>query len=95
MVFRIFLPFLFLPIVALAASEKYSLEISGMTCGACAKAVQSALEKIPNIEKASIRVILKEKKAEFTTQSEDENLNKAVTTAIEEAGYHVAAIHKN
>jgi copper chaperone CopZ len=79
------------PLLA-SASQGYEVTVKGMTCADCAATVKEALSKIPGIEKNSVKVVLKEKKATFSVANNDKEISAQVKKAIEDAGYTVAAV---
>lgn len=78
----------FLPSLALAASN-IEVKIDGMTCAGCVNAVTKKLENVPNVDKASIQVVLKEKTAKLSVSSADEKTLEAIKKAVAEAGFKV------
>jgi len=81
------------PLSALAAPTSYDVKIDGMTCGSCVDNVKAALSKLPNVDKGSVKVVLKNKTATLTfTDDKKENMD-AVKKAVENAGYKVTAIN--
>lgn len=81
--------FVFLPFVALAANQ-VQIKIEGMSCEACVKSVKANLEKIPNVDQASVKVILKEKTATLSVKSADAATLESIKKAVTDAGYKVA-----
>ncbi|MGB0581415.1 MAG: cation transporter, partial [Limisphaerales bacterium] len=63
------------------------LEITGMTCPACAHKVTEAIQTVPGV--ANIHVALGESTATFTAESED--ATQQILAAIREAGYRAGA----
>ncbi|WMJ90492.1 heavy metal translocating P-type ATPase [Anaerocolumna sp. MB42-C2] len=62
------------------------LKITGMTCAACAKAVEKAVSKLDGISKASVNFATEKLHLEY-----EESLVSAdmIKTAVDKAGYHV------
>jgi len=71
------------------ATSNIEVKIDGMTCGGCVKAVTQKLEKVPNVDKSTIKVVLKEKTARLTVSSADEQTLEAIKNAVAEAGFKV------
>lgn len=62
-----------------------TIKVEGMSCGHCAKKVETALKEIKEVK--SVKVILEEKKAEVVLKNEiDDTVLKNV---IEDLGYQV------
>ncbi len=59
------------------------LQVSGMTCGHCARAVTQALEALPQVERALVDLSTGEVSVEGTADE------AAIRHAIEEEGYKV------
>ena len=66
------------------SGDRITLSISGMTCGACASKVQSALQKISGVQSA--KVLLADSTARVQFDSRQTNLNEMIS-ALEAAGY--------
>lgn len=75
--------------LALATPKNVDVKIDGMTCESCVKAVTAKLAQVPNIDKASIHVLLKEKKATLTVANADQAAMTAIKKAVADAGYKV------
>lgn len=81
------------PNLVFASPTSYDVKIDGMTCGSCVNNVKAALSKLPNVDKGSVKVVLKNKTATLTfTDDKKENMD-AVKKAVESAGYQVTAIN--
>ncbi len=65
------------------------LRIDGMDCAGCARHVQSALEEVPGVEEADVRLV--SEKAEVALDSSAPPTVQALEQAVEEAGYEVSA----
>jgi copper ion binding protein len=61
------------------------LEVSGMTCGHCVSAITSAVSALPGVTGVDVDLEAGSVRVEGTPDSD------AVTAAIEDAGYDVAA----
>ncbi|ESU30172.1 hypothetical protein G3A_23255 [Bacillus sp. 17376] len=66
--------------------EKTTLNVSGMTCGHCEKAVQNALMGVDGV--ASVVVSLSEGKAEVEYDASKAEVSK-MKEAVEDQGYDV------
>ncbi len=77
-----------LPSLAFGAAN-IEVKIDGMTCAGCVEAVTRKLEQVPNVDKASIKVVLKENTARLSVVSADEQTFKAIKKAVTSAGYKV------
>lgn len=62
-------------------------QVTGMTCGHCKKAVETAIQTTPGVQ--DTRVELESGKATVTGQFSDE----AIVVAIEDAGYTAELTH--
>ncbi len=69
----------------------YTLTIKGMHCASCATAVQSNLEKIPEVTQASVN-ILNEKAVVHCSTSISQN---TLSQAVQAAGYTVDSVHND
>ncbi|WP_174733011.1 copper chaperone CopZ [Mesobacillus harenae] len=67
--------------------EKTILNVSGMTCGHCEKAVKNALMGVDGV--ASVTVNLKDGKTEVEYDAEKANVSQ-LKEAVEDQGYDVA-----
>ena len=65
-------------------SEKIKLEITGMTCSACAQHVEKAVNKLPGIKNANVNLLTNRLTAEIDT---DVLSSDDVIAAVEKAGY--------
>lgn len=63
----------------------YHLEIAGMSCDHCVRAVRSALESLPAVTPVDVRI----GSARIQTQG-TADLLASVARAIEDAGYHLS-----
>ena len=68
--------------------EKITLNVEGMSCDHCVKAVNSALSAIAGV--TDIAVSLKEKKVSFSFDPAQASLD-VIKTAIIDAGYEIGA----
>lgn len=63
------------------SAQKYALEVSGMTCGHCRMAVESALREVPGVTSAHVDlergIAIVEGKADL----------QSLLDAVDEAGY--------
>ena len=84
---------IFCPLFAIAAAQKFEVAVDGMTCEDCAQSISMALNKIPNIDKSSVKVSLKAKSATLTMNDSNKQTEAQVKKAIEDAGYVVKSIH--
>lgn len=84
--------FVFAPLVAFAGAQNFQVAIEGMTCADCAKAVSMALEKIPDIDKSSVKVSLTGKTATLKMNDSNKETQALVKKAIEDAGYTVKSV---
>lgn len=62
--------------------EKVSFDIEGMSCDHCVRAVKNALEGVPGVRSADVRV------GHADVESEGASRDSLVS-AIEEEGFHV------
>ena len=77
------------PLAALSAAKNIEVTIKGMHCASCTKAVEENLAKIPGIDKASVKVLLKEKKATVQAANADAPTLEAIKKAVADAGFSV------
>ena len=68
------------------AQERVDLPVSGMTCAACARAIERALSKTPGVERASVNLATNTATVEYNPASVQ---IPAFVRAIEELGYGV------
>lgn len=80
----------FLTFQALAA--QYSVDIQGMTCQMCVKAITGELNKTGKVEK--VNVSLEEKKATFSEVEGKQITDEEIKSAIKRAGYRANQINK-
>lgn len=78
---------------AKADPKKYDLKLDGMVCSNCVEQVKAALNKIPSIEKQSLKVELKKQIATFNVANNDPETTKQIKKAIEDAGYTIKSIN--
>lgn len=88
MKYLLILTVLFTSLSALAG--KLSVDITGMSCGMCVKAITGELEKTGKVEK--INVSLDEKKASFSEKKGETISDSEVKQAIKKAGYTATTI---
>ena len=74
---------------AQAQVTKVSLQASGLTCSMCSKAVLTALQKIPFVEKEQVDI--KDQQYHITFSNQEAISFDALTQAVEDAGFSVAA----
>jgi copper chaperone CopZ len=67
-----------------------ALQASGLTCSMCSKAVKTALEKVPFVEK--VQVNLKTQEYNLTFKANDAVDFDALAKAVEDAGFSVSAL---
>ncbi len=67
------------------------LLIKGMTCASCVSSVEKALASVDNVEK--VQVNLAEQSALIKTRVAIEDLEQALTSAVENAGYQAKVVH--
>ena len=79
---------LLLSVTSFAAS--FTVDIKGMTCGMCVKAITGELEKTGKLEK--VNVSLEEKKAYFAEKKGEKISDAEVKSAIKKAGYSATSI---
>ena len=70
----------------------YSVDIKGMTCQMCVKAITGELNKTGKVEK--VVVSLEEKKATFSELAGKEITEQEIKAAIKKAGYSATQINK-
>ncbi|QSO53094.1 heavy-metal-associated domain-containing protein [Alicyclobacillus curvatus] len=63
------------------------LKVKGMTCNHCKHAVESALQDVPNITKATVDLA----KGEVTVEMSGQVTREAIRSAIDEAGYELVS----
>jgi len=68
----------------------FVVDVSGMSCGMCVKAITKELEKTGKVEK--INVSLDEKKAYFSEKKGQKITDNEVKSAIKKAGYSATTI---
>jgi copper chaperone CopZ len=73
-----------------AQFTKAALQASGLTCSMCSKAVKTALEKVPFVEK--VQVDLKTQEYNLTFKANDAVDFDALAKAVEDAGFSVSAL---
>lgn len=66
--------------------KKVTLNVSGMTCGHCEKAVKGALLAVEGVENVDVEL----KTGKVEVQAEDKVSEQALKNAVEEQGYDVA-----
>lgn len=71
------------------AASNVEVKIDGMTCASCVKSVTDKLSKVPNVDKASIKVVLAKKSATLSVSSADAATIEQIKKAITDAGYTV------
>lgn len=59
------------------------LQIGGMRCEHCAKAVQKAIEVLPGVDRVSVNL----EQSSATVQSQDRLDRQAILASLEEEGY--------
>jgi copper chaperone CopZ len=65
-----------------------SMEINGMTCGHCVKAVRDALDAVPGVEVETVAI------GSATVRFDEQQLDRArITQAVVDEGYEVTAAH--
>lgn len=82
------LALLFLSLTAMAAGV--TVEVIGMSCGMCVKAITSELEKTGKVE--NIKVSLEENQAFFAEKKGQRITDSEVKNAIKKAGYRANTI---
>jgi copper chaperone CopZ len=73
-----------------AQFSKASLQASGLTCSMCSKAVKSAIETVPSVEK--VMVDIKNQQYNITFKSDAVINFDELSKAVEDAGFSVAAL---
>ena len=81
----------FLALPSQAQFTKASLQASGLTCSMCSKAVQTALAKVPFVDK--IDVDLKKQEYNLTFKKDQVVDFDALSKAVEDAGFSVAKLN--
>ncbi len=69
------------------ATQKFTVNISGMHCASCVSKVEKALNSVPGIEQASVN--LASQSARLKTQREDAQLFDELSLAVTKAGYQL------
>ncbi|MDX1574536.1 MAG: heavy metal translocating P-type ATPase, partial [Methylophaga sp.] len=69
------------------ATQKFTVNISGMHCASCVSKVEKALNNVSGIEQASVN--LASQSARLKTQREDAKLFDELSFAVEKAGYQL------
>ena len=69
---------------AFAATQRVTLSIPGMTCGACPITVRTALDRVPGVERVAIAVA---KKEVTVTYDNAKASPQALLRATRDAGY--------
>lgn len=69
-----------------------TVDVSGMSCGMCVKAITSELEKTGKVD--GIKVSLEDKKAYFAEKKGQQISDGEVKAAIKKAGYSVTGINR-
>ena len=77
-------------VTAKAQFSKASLQASGLTCSMCSKAVKTALEGVPFVEK--VQVDIKNQQYNLTFLKTDKVDFDALSKAVEDAGFSVASL---
>ncbi|CAM3219119.1 copper chaperone CopZ [Filibacter tadaridae] len=67
-------------------AEKTTLNVSGMTCGHCVKAVENSVGALEGVE--NVKVNLESNSVEIDYQADTVNLTQ-ITDTIEDQGYDV------
>lgn len=75
------------PTVAVAASATLTLEVSGMTCGACSSAVQSALTDTPGVLTADVNILTHTAHITYAPSTVGP---RAIIAAVERTGFSAA-----
>ncbi len=85
-----------LPLLSNASTKTtktgYEVGIEGMHCGSCAETLTKSLQELPNVEKGSVKVVLKENKAFLEMAKKDVTAEAGIRAAIEQAGFKVASL---
>ncbi|MFF5995050.1 heavy metal translocating P-type ATPase [Lysinibacillus sp. KU-BSD001] len=71
--------------------KEKTLQISGMTCAACATRIEKGLNKLPGVEKASVNLALEKSVIQYNPQQIDE---KVFEEKIQALGYEVVKERK-
>ncbi|HLW58171.1 MAG TPA: heavy-metal-associated domain-containing protein [Bacteriovoracaceae bacterium] len=69
-----------------------TVNVSGMSCGMCVKAITAELEKTGKVD--GIKVSLEDKKAYFAEKKGQQITDEEVKAAIKKAGYSVTGINR-
>ena len=69
------------------ATQNFTVNISGMHCASCVSKVETALNSVAGVEKASVN--LASQSARLKTQREDVKLFDELSQAVEKAGYQL------
>ena len=69
------------------------LPVEGMDCAGCARSVQSALEGVPGVTRADVRLMAEKAVVEWDegASADDDALDDALRQAVERAGFRVPA----
>ena len=66
--------------------RKLTLEIEGMSCGHCERAVHRALSELPGVEVDSVRI------GRATLRYDEDTIRpERIEAAVEDAGYHATS----
>lgn len=76
----------------ISLAKDVTVQINGMTCVACVKAVSKELKKLKNIDPDSVKVSVKGSNAVFKTTGEVPD--SKIRVAVKKAGYKVLKILK-
>ena len=77
-------------VTAKAQINKASLQASGLTCSMCSKAVKTALEEVPFVEK--VQVDIKNQQYNLTFKEGSALDLDALNKAVQDAGFSVASL---
>ncbi len=77
------------PLIAFANPQNVEVKIDGMTCASCAKKVTENLQKVPNLDKASVKIDLAANTAKVKVANADAQTIAAIQDAVTKAGYKV------
>ena len=75
-------------------THTFSIDINGMSCGACVASVEKVASRIDAVAHVSVNLALSKARVELKADSEISKSQREVVSAIEQAGY-VAKIIKN
>lgn len=75
-------------------THAFSIDINGMSCGACVASVEKVASRIDAVAHVSVNLALSKARVELKADSEISKSQREVVSAIEQAGY-VAKIIKN